>query len=242
MKKSLTLVAVLTFVAVQAFAATYVVILKNGTQYKAKEKWTVVNGKAIVKLENGQTLQFDPALIDVAKSEQATRMGLDNASVLDLDPNMPKNAAQKGPTLGTAIKLRPKGEEPHQTGKNAPPPPVAYTPPAGSKTSQVLDKFQRAYENDGIFETKVTATSERNLRVELTIDTEDRVFGAISTTAAMIVRNGFVEGAQIDGVELFMQTTNGGAAGRFQMSRADAEALIGNKIKREEYFITKVIY
>jgi hypothetical protein len=43
-------------------------------------------------------------------------------------------------------------------------------------------------------------------------------------------------------VELFMKTTTGGAAGRFQMSRADADALLNKKVKREDYFITKVIY
>jgi hypothetical protein len=39
-----------------------------------------------------------------------------------------------------------------------------------------------------------------------------------------------------------MKTTTGGAAGRFQMARADAEALMNKKVRREDYFITKVIY
>jgi peroxiredoxin len=113
--------------------------------------------------------------------------------------------------------------------------------PAGS-TADVIEKFKRAYENDGIFETKVSSTGSNSYHVELTVDTEERVFGALSTTSAMIVRNAFVEGAKVDMVELFMKTTTGGAAGRFQMSRADAEALLNKKMKREDYFITKVIY
>lgn len=237
MKKSLTLAAFLTLVAVQSFAAKYVVVLKNGTNYAAKEKWTIVNGKAIVKLENGQSLQLDPALIDVAKSEELTKYGTASASVVDLSPNMPKVAAPKKASIGN-IKLRPKTDAQPIDKTVAP----AVVVPAGSNTAQVIDKFQRAYENDGIFETKVVSTGERVLRVELTVDTEDRVFGAISTTAAMIVRNAFVEGAKIDMVELFMKTTTGGAAGRFQMSREDAEALMNKKVRREEYFITKVIY
>jgi len=40
-----------------------------------------------------------------------------------------------------------------------------------------------------------------------------------------MVRNAGVAGAQIDVVELFLKTTTGGAAGRFQMTRADAESL-----------------
>ena len=238
MKKSLTMVAFLSLFAVQSFAAKYVVVLKNGKNYAAKEKWTIVKGKALVKLENGQMLQLDPALIDVAKSEELTKYGSASASIVDLSPDLPKAApAPKKPTIGN-IKLRPKTDAQPVDRTVAP----AVVVPAGSNTAQVIEKFQRAYENDGIFESNVVSTGANVLRVELTVDTEDRVFGAISTTAAMIVRNAFVEGAKIDMVELFMKTTTGGAAGRFQMSRADAEALMNKKVKREEYFISKVIY
>jgi hypothetical protein len=57
-----------------------------------------------------------------------------------------------------------------------------------------------------------------------------------------MVRNAGEDGTQIDIVELFMKTTTGGAAGRFQMTRADAEALDKRTISQQEYFIRKVIY
>ena len=242
MKKTLML-AVLLAVAVPSFAR-YIVVLKNGTSYLAKEKWTVVNGKAIVKLENGQALQLDPALIDVAKSEQMTKIGTAGTSVVDLSPNMPQTStAPRQPSLGTAIKLRPKSEaQPPATKSSTPAVAAPVSVPAGSIAADVISKFERAYENDGIFESKVSSTGAESYRVELTVDTEDRVFGALSTTSAMIMRNAFVDGAKIELVELFMKTTTGGAAGRFQMSRADADALLNKKIKREDYFITKVIY
>ncbi len=244
MKKMLILAVLLIAVAVPAFAR-YIVVLKNGTSYSAKEKWTVVNGKAIVKLENGQSLQLDPALIDVAKSEQMTKVGMASASIVDLTPDVPKaTPTQRQPTLGTSIKLRPKSDtSAAQTPvKSAAPSAAPISVQAGSLTADVISKFERAYENDGIFESKVSATSPDSFRVELTVDTEDRVFGALSTTSAMIMRNAFVDGAKIELVELFMKTTTGGAAGRFQMSRADADALLNKKIRREDYFITKVLY
>ncbi|HYC58378.1 MAG TPA: hypothetical protein VEK79_02320 [Thermoanaerobaculia bacterium] len=248
MKKTFTLIAFTALVAVQSFAANYIVVLKNGQSFTAKEKWTVVNGKAIVKLTNGQSLQLDPSLIDVAKSEQMTKFGTASASVVDLSPNLPAAQApkQQTPSLGTSIKLRPKNAQPtepqSQKAATTTPTPAVVAVTPGSLASDVINKFERAYENDGIFELKVASTGTGTYRVELTVDTEDRVFGAISTTAAMIVRNAFVDGATINGVDLFMKTTTGGAAGRFQMSRADAEALLSNKVKREEYFISKVIY
>ena len=57
-----------------------------------------------------------------------------------------------------------------------------------------------------------------------------------------MVRNAGVTGAQVDMVELFMKTTMGGAAGRFQMNRLDAQSLDSKQMTREEYFIHKVIY
>src|SRR5687768_6155719 len=106
MKKSLTLLAFTVLFAVPAFAR-YIVVLKAGTRYSAKAKWTVVKGKALVLLENGQALQFDPSLIDVAKSEQMTKIGSAQTDVIDLNPAAspaPKQPQQ--PSLGSQIKLR----------------------------------------------------------------------------------------------------------------------------------------
>ena len=245
MKKTLPLLALMVLVAVPSFAK-YIVVLKDGTRYTAKAKWTVVNGKALVLLENGQSLQLDPSLIDVARSEQLTKIGMANANVIDLNPNAgaaPQTRQQ--PTLGDTIKLRPRASQPAQQAAPKPstttstPPPIAG---AGSMSPEVIEKFDRAFENVGIFEKKITSASATSLRAEMTVDTEDRVFNAISATSYLMVRNAGVDNARIDMVELFMKTTTGGSAGRFQMSRADAEALNNRTISQQEYFVRKVIY
>jgi len=241
MKKAWTLFALTIFAALPSFA-TYIVVLKDGTRYAAKAKWTVTNGKALVLLENGQSLQFDPSLIDVPRSEALTKMGAGaNANIIDLNTNASPTQAPpaKEQSLGDQIKLR----------RNLPqqPPPTAPVTPApsvstGQLSAQVLEKFDRAFENIGIYERKLASTGAHGLRAELTIDTEDRVFNAISATSLLMVRNAGVEGARIDAVELFMKTTAGGAAGRFLMSRADAEALNQKTISQQDYFVRKVIY
>src|SRR6267142_5113016 len=106
MKKPLILAAVLSLVAMQSFGV-YIVVLRNGTQYKAKAKWTIVNGKAPSQLENGQAIQIDPKEIDEARSEQTTKLGLGDAKIINLDANMPaaQQAAQQ-PSLGSRIHLR----------------------------------------------------------------------------------------------------------------------------------------
>lgn len=243
MKKVLPLLALMVLVAVPSFGK-YIVVLKDGTRYAAKAKWTVVNGKAIVLLENGQSLQLDPSLIDVARSEQLTKIGMANANVIDLNPGASAPAPQpQQPSLGDAVKLRrpqPKPQQPAQpvVAPSAPPPVSG----AGVMSDEVLEKFDRAFENVGIFEKKITSSSATSIRAEMTVDTEDRVFNAISAASYLMVRNAGVDHANIQMVELFMKTTTGGAAGRFQMTRADAEALNNRTISQQDYFVRKVIY
>jgi hypothetical protein len=242
MKKVLTLAALTALVTVPSFAK-YIVVLRDGTRYAAKAKWTVTNGRALVLLENGQSLQLDPSLIDVPRSEQLTKIGMTNANVIDLNPAA--TAAQQQPaqpTLGDTIRLR----RPTQQQTQTPAPPAGTAPApiagAGKMSDQVLEKFDRAFENVGIFERKISSTSATSIRAEMTVDTEDRVFNAISATSYLMVRNAGVDTANIQMVELFMKTTTGGAAGRFQMSRADAEALNARTISQQDYFVRKVIY
>ncbi|HUP45994.1 MAG TPA: hypothetical protein VM779_10835 [Thermoanaerobaculia bacterium] len=239
MKTVLTALLVL-FVAVQSFA-TYTVVMKDGTRYQAKAKWTVVNGKALIHLENGQSVSVDPALIDIAKSEEVTRLGLGDVKVLGVEQTTQSQSQQQAPSLGSTVKMRPRvpfGNEAEQQQPAATARPAAVT---NQLDSRLAGNFERAYENVGIFERKMAGTN-RVVRAELTADNEDRVFNAISATAFLIVRNAGVDGIEIENVELFMRTTNGGAAGRFVMSRADAEAINSKTITIEDYFVRKVIY
>jgi hypothetical protein len=242
MKKALVLFAFASLIAAQSFAS-YIVVLKGGKQYKAKAKWTIVNGKALVQLENGQSITIDPGLIDEAKSEETTRLGLGDVRIMNLDaPQLPGGVSPKqtAPTLGDQIKLR-KPNQQTQAATAAPAP--TATPVSNSAIStEVIMKFERAYENVGVYEHKLTSSGAHSIRAELTADSEDKVFNAISATSFLMVRNAGVTGAQVDMVELFMKTTNGGAAGRFQMTRDDAMALDAKSISQQEYFVRKVIY
>lgn len=243
MKKSLTLFVFAALVGSNAFA-TYVVVMKDGTRYNAKAKWTLVKGKALIVLETGQSLQVDPAYIDVPKSEQLTKLGITSGGIIDLNTNLPAGTpAPAKPSLGSTIKLRSpaqqKAAEQQQAAASTTPAPISG---AGTMSPAVIDKFERAFDNMSIFERKIVSTGAHSLRAELTVDTEDRVFNAISATSFLMVKNAGVDGAQIDHVELFMKTTTGGSAGRFQMSRADAEALVNHTTSQQDYFVRNVIY
>lgn len=250
LKMSLSLAVMMLFAA-NAFA-TYYVVLKNGTTYKAKSKWTIRAGKALVALETGQTLELDPSLIDEAKSEQMTRSGLGDARVITVGQT---DTAQAKPqsSLGSSFKLRKPPAAQQAAPATATPPPSAGSPSAGAPvvpppaggallSSEIVEKFARAYENVGLFEQKLSATGLHSLRAELTADSEDKVFNAISATSFLMVRNAGVPGAQIDMVELFMKTTTGGSSGRFQMNKDDAQALDSKKMTQQDYFVHRVIF
>jgi hypothetical protein len=238
MKKAAVLFVFAMLAAGQSFAR-YIVVLKDGTRYAAKQKWTLKNGKALITLESGQTMQVDPALIDEPKSEQMTKIGMSNANVLEMTPVTPTQTAAPQPSLGSQIKLR---KNPTPDAVTAAPKPAAPATAPGALPPRVLEKFETAYDNVSIYERKIESTGARSLRAELVADTEERVFNAISATAFLIVRNAGVEGTQIDVVELFMKTTMGGSAGRFHMTRADAEALNKGTMSQQDYFIRHVIY
>jgi len=245
MKKSLIFAAAALLFSANAFA-TYIVVMRSGRTYKAKARPTVENGKALVSLENGQSLALDASLIDFQKSDQSTASGLGEAKVIAVQESAPPPAAPAQSTLGSAFHIR------KNAGGTAAAPPAAPTTTAASApisapsgvgvSSEVIDKFQRAYENVGLFEYKVTANGPGTIHVELTADSEDKVFNAISATSFLIVRDAGVPGANLQMVELFMKTTTGGSSGRFQMSKADAQMLDTKGMSLQEYYVRKVIY
>lgn len=235
MRKTLIIAAALFIVSLPAFAS-YWVVMKDGTKYQAKAKPAVTNGRAVIELSSGSTIAVDASSIDVAKSEETTRLGGGTLIAVNTDQEGTPKPQQS--SLGSAIKLRKLQAQAAATQTVAP---VAALP-ASALSNEVMDKFAQAYENVGIFEHKVTSPSAHALHVELTADSEEKVFNAISATAFLMTRNAGVSGVQIDMVELFMRTTVGGAAGRFQMTRDDASAIDTKQVTREDYFVHKVIY
>lgn len=235
MKKFLVLIA-LVLLAANASAATYWIVMKDGTRYQAKAKWTVQNGKAYFTMVTGQTLAVDPNAIDAAKSDQVTRLG--GGELLGVEQRQAPTQPQTSP-LGSQIHLR----------KNTPAAPtqvpadVAPPPSAGSAVPEdVKNKFARAFENIGIFEQQVTSLGPRTLRADVTADNEEKVFNAISAVAFLINNLGTV-----DEVQLYMKTTTGGAAGRFHLTKNDAAELYAggkspDRHALEMYFINKVLF
>ena len=114
--------------------------------------------------------------------------------------------------------------------------------PGAPLGSDVISKFEAAYENVGIFEHRVSSPGAGRLVVNLTTDDEDDVFGAITATAFFMTGVPKSTGQPITLIELYMQTTTRAAAGRFHMTPADAEAINAKRVSPSAYFVQKVLY
>ena len=249
MKKSFVLFAAAALLAVHAFASGYWVVMKDGTRYQAKAKPTISGARATIQMQSGSTLIVDAAQIDQAKSEEVTRLG--GGELLGVEPVQSGSSAaqpQNSP-LGSQIRLRKlPPAQPQQTPVPQLPNAVAPTAPTGGEVqADVVEKFGRAFESAGVFEHKINSINKSAIHCELTADSEDKVFNVLSAAAFLVVHNAGLPGAQLDMVEIFMKTTTGGSAGRFQMTQADAQALYTGGLapdrpKLQDYYIRKVIY
>lgn len=251
MKKTLLLTIALLFASSQLFAS-YLVVLRDGTRYRAKEKYKVTAGKALIALETGTTLQLDVALIDTKRTDEANSSGLGDAKLLAVGSAPTGSTPKAEPSLAELTQrraLQPIGSrqqpaKPKPAERAVPAIAGAAQPPTtpGSVGPDVLARFAAAYENVGIFSANVISTSGSSIKVELTADNEDQVFKAISATSYVLARIPANTGTKLDMVELFMATIRGGAAGRFQMTMADAESIDKKQVNLQEYFVTKVLY
>jgi hypothetical protein len=232
--------------AATAALADYVVVMKDGRRYAAREKWKVVDGRAIIELTNGQRLALDPSLIDAKQSEAATRSGLGDARVLEMAPqDAPASSRKPQPSLGSIASIKKPQEPAPKPAASAPAPAAAPrgsvdepTAVAGTVDSTVAEKFNAAYENVGLFERKLSLSEQGRLRIDLMADTEDQVFKAISATAFVFAN----VPSSYSGIDLFLRTVNGGSAGRFQMSKDDAQAVATKKLEWYDYYVRNVIF
>ena len=235
--RSLRTALVILIVGVTPLLAQYVVVLKDGRRYEARQKWTVVGGKAIIELTNGSRIQIDPSLIDARQSEAATKSGLGDAKVLAVGaPNQAPAKKDDTPSLGSLATIRKTAPAPAPgTGTQQP---AVATPPAGRLDSSLARKFTAAFENVGLYDARLSPSGNDGIRIDVTADNEDQVFKAISATSFIYAN----VPSSLAKVELYMQTNNGGSAGRFVMSKADAAALANKQIQWYDYYVRNVIF
>lgn len=237
--KRLIATSILALFIPAAVSAQYVVILKDGKRYRAAERWKIVDGKALLRLESGTLMQLDPTLIDVPATDRANQSNLGDARVIDR-PQSPGATETRPaePSLGSVTKLR--GAQPSDRSRQADS--VAPSSSSGNVPQQVMDRYRNAYENLGLYDANIRATGPAALRIELLTENEQQVFNALSATAYLMERLPGTTNVEVSEVELNLITRRGGYAGRFRMNREDAAKLESKTITPQVWFVEKVIF
>lgn len=226
---------------------SYVVYLKDGSTYTAKERYRVENGKAIITLMNGTIISIDLNLIDIKKTEEYNKSGIDSAIVLDdvkQAPSTPRETTK--PSLGDIAKPKPVQE-------------VKKITIGGSKASakqKVIEEGEKPYDDELVrktigkvldnvylFEHQILmGSTPDSVKIIVTTDNEKDVFSSL-TAIAKAVSELYDNGKRsINTVEIYLKTISGAPAGRFRTDIPTIKNLAEGNISPQQFFVKYVLF
>jgi len=222
----------------------YVIYLKNGSTYQAKEKYRVDKGMAIITLTNGTVISVDARLIDAAKTEQANKSGIDADMILDSGGTTTQTPTPKATSLGQIAKGAGALSSPNNLGAST----TKAAGPGKSKDAEFGDEsvrraFAKIFENVNLFEYKIVqGSSPSTIRINMTTDNEKDIFNALTASARVMNELKTLNKTSVTALELYLSTTSGAAAGRFTFGMDMAKTLADGGIPVEQFFIEQVLF
>lgn len=170
-----------------------------------------------------------------------------NRKITIRDSNVPGRAAQDdiapvkptpAPAPGLARSAPRQGTSGSGRGAQAAGSALAQAGPAVD--TQISDAFTRALETSGIRGARLVPNGP-GLRVQALTDSEQQVFAALGAVARGIKESRAL-GKPMERTEIVLATSTGQAAGRFNMSADDADALLNGKISAANWFVANVVF
>jgi len=238
-------------------AADYVIYTKDGARILAREKPTTQGNRLLFRTPLGTQQSIPLADFDEQRTEKANKEGLGGAYVLSDTPDTKviPAPADKKPSLSEYIRqnkkimkvpgesLRGLADEP--TVEPAKAPAGAGTAkgaeiPSAAVDLQVTAAFGQAFEGAGLRGLRVSSIP-RGVRLQSVTDTEQQVLGAVAA-AARGLKESRAMGRPIEKVEMYLVTSGGENAGRFEISPDQADALLNGRITPAKYFVSSVIF
>lgn len=110
----------------------------------------------------------------------------------------------------------------------------------GAMDLQMMNTFNQAFESAGIRGVRLV-TIPQGVRLQVITETEQQVFGAIAA-AARGLKESRALGKSLDKVDMYLATSAGESAGRFELSPEDAEALVTGRTTPSKFFVDSVIF
>ncbi len=255
--------ALLVLALVAAPSWAYTIYLKDGTRLIAREKYTVEGDLAILYQPSGTKSSIPFAQVDVKRTEEAnlgqlsaTAFAIEGGDVTDLKKDT-KPVVVK-PRIQDLIKSDAAGIRADRTAA-APAPllPTAATraaSAAGAKAGAAKSGSRSAFGNVGLAgEMRGFVTARGITAVEVYAGTsptwplivygtgsEGAVFKALLTGANLLLHFNGARPAEIDGLEIVCESSDGGSGGRFTLTPQQASEIVSGKTEITRFYVENV--
>lgn len=222
----------------------YVIYLKDGSTYQAKEKYRVDKGMAIITLTNGTVISVDLQLVDAARTEQANKSGIDADAILDTGTSGQSSPPRNKPTsLGQIAKQGGALNSPSSLGTSTAKPTTGKSTEVEFADESVRRAFTKIFENVNLFEYKIVqGSTPSTVRINMTTDNEKDVFNALTASAKVMNELRDLKKQNVTALELYFATTSGAAAGRFSFGLDAAKNLAEGQVPVEQFFVDQVLF
>ena len=239
-------------------ASGYTIILKDGSNIVAKEKYTIQNGKAIITLLNGTQTFVRADQIDVARTEAANKLGLGTGVLI---PGSPQDIGtvpaqpRRDETLADLIHQRaagPRDVPGNRRDKDQPASGRLLKTKAGYNDlstltrkpyphSDVTAELQTFFHSQGLegIEIYEGTQGDRPL-IEISTNSEGSVFKALGIAANALLQIRESVPNRVAALEVLLNTPARERAGQFVLTPDMAADLVSKRVDVTAFFVRNV--
>lgn len=238
-------------------AGAYTIVLKNGTNIVAKDKYRVDGNRVVFAMPNGTQAALDLAEVDIAKTEAANRADYGTAVVLDRTATAVPQAEKSGPpkqSLTDYIAGQERGlrelptsrRDARDTTVSAGKTRAGYDDLFGLERAALSDldlgtEIKRVFRNEGVDAINVYAGSQRKRAlVEVTTNSEAALFRALEVAAKATTELDKLRPGQIEALEVVMMTEARARGGQFVLTPETAGELVAKPQEIAAFFVRNV--
>ena len=253
--RRVAVVLVAALILAAPLSAAYMIILKDGSQIEAREKYKVVNGRAVITLKNGTQTFVAADKIDVAKTE-AYNKEYSGHVVLPGDPQGP--AAVETPASRDRVLVdlanRSASSAPANRRQAAPEPAtakgvktlagyvdLASVPRREFTYLEISSEIVQFFRSQGVEDLAIYAgTKPDRPLIEIIAGSEGSVFRALAVAANALlhVRDRF--GGKVGAFELLLATPARERAGQFVLDQQMATDLVAKNVDVTTFYVSNV--
>jgi len=246
---------------ITAPAFAYTIYLKDGSRIITQKKYEVVDGQAILLLQNGTQASYDLDRIDVPRTEKANSDGNYGSAIIFEDGKAvekPTAPPPQGPnSLSDLIKSRNAGlrgetgsqrdgvitDSGEAAANRADPGRVTDGPSAepSAMRAELAGELRQYFRSRGLDEVAVfRGSGDGSALVQVSTASESSVFRAIAVGAKALQDIGERPDVGLQNLELAMTTPSGENAGRMRITPAMAQELISKQTEVTDFFVRYV--